>query len=96
MFETVLGLMRDGKTIGPAPKNPLQLAVLASEIASWTILTPVEKVLFAPVEVLAFVGGLFGYRARYPEYSGPEARDLKEATVVSTQAMSPQKRERRK
>lgn len=74
MFETLLGLMRDGKTIGPVPKDPLQAAVLAQEIASWTILTSVEKVLFAPVEVLAFVGGLFGYRARYPEYSGPKGQ----------------------
>lgn len=76
MFETVLGLMREGKTIGPVPKNPLQLAVLACEIASWTVLTPVEKVLFAPVAALAFVGELLGYRARYPEYSGPDGRVL--------------------
>lgn len=79
VFETVIGLMREGKTIGPVPKNPLQLAVLAREIASWTILTPVEKVLFAPVEALAFVGRILGYRTRYPEYSGPEARAEKAA-----------------
>jgi hypothetical protein len=29
--------------------------------------------LFAPVRLLAFFGRLFGYRARYPEYSGAEA-----------------------
>ena len=74
MFETLLGLMREGRTIGPLPRNPLQLAVLAREIGSWLVLTPVEKALFAPVVALAFVGGLFGYRARYPEYSGPDGK----------------------
>jgi quercetin dioxygenase-like cupin family protein len=74
MLETVLGLMRDGKTIGPIPRNPLQLAVLAREIGSWLVLTPVEKVLFAPVVLLAFVGSLLGYRARYPAYSGPDGQ----------------------
>ena len=66
MFETLLGLMRDGKTIGPIPRNPLQLAVLAQEIRSWVVLTPLGKVLFAPVALLAFVGRLLGYRAFYP------------------------------
>ncbi|HEX6708840.1 MAG TPA: cupin domain-containing protein [Rubrobacter sp.] len=72
MFETLLGLMREGKTIGPIPKNPLQAAVLVQEIASWVVLTPVEKALLAPVRALAFVGEILGYRARYPEYSGPD------------------------
>src|SRR5215210_2391321 len=74
MLETMLGLMRDGKTIGPIPKNPLQLAVLVREIGSWLVLTPVEKALFAPVALLAFIGSLLGYRARYPEYSGPDSQ----------------------
>jgi hypothetical protein len=74
-LETVLGLMRDGKTIGPIPRNPLQLAVLAREIGSWLVLTPVENVLFAPVVLLALVGSLLGYRARYLEYSGPNGQD---------------------
>jgi quercetin dioxygenase-like cupin family protein len=71
-FETLLGLSRDGKTIGPIPRNPLQIAVLADEIASWLVLRPVEKVLFAPVAALAFVGRLLGYRASYLKYSGPK------------------------
>src|SRR5215210_1016737 len=74
MLETMVGLMRDGKTIGPVPRNPLQLAVLAREIGSWLVLTPVEKALFAPLAALAFVGKLLGYRARYPEYSGPDGQ----------------------
>ena len=72
-LETLLGLARDGKTIGPIPRNPLQLAVLADEIASWLVLRPVEKVFFAPVAALAFVGRLLGYRASYLKYSGPNA-----------------------
>jgi hypothetical protein len=50
----------------------LQLAVLAQEIGSWLLLTPVEKALLAPVAALAFVGELLEYGARYPEYSGPD------------------------
>jgi mannose-6-phosphate isomerase-like protein (cupin superfamily) len=77
MLETVLGLMREGKTIGPIPRNPLQLAVLAREIGSWAhptgIPAPARKALFAPVALLASVGKKLGYRAGYPEYSGPEA-----------------------
>jgi hypothetical protein len=71
----MLGLARDGKSIGMIPKNPLQLAVLIDEVGSWLVLTPPVKVLLAPVALLAFVGKLLGYRARYPEYSGPDAAD---------------------
>src|ERR671920_932092 len=71
-FETLLGLAREGKTIGPIPRNPLQIAVLAEEVASWLVLRPVEKVLFAPVAALAVVGRLLGYRASYLKYSGPK------------------------
>jgi hypothetical protein len=78
LLETVLGLMREGKTIGPIPRNPLQLAVLAQEIGSWLVLTRVEKALLAPVAALAIVGEFLGYRARYPEYSveysGPDGQ----------------------
>ncbi len=73
LFETVLGLARESKTIrGVMPKNPLQLAVLAEEVASYVYLTPVQKVLFSPAAGLAFVGRLFGYRTWYPKYSGME------------------------
>lgn len=77
VFETWFGLARDGKTIRWLPKNPLQLAVLADEVGGWFYYTgvpkPVWKALFAPVALLAVIGRLLGYRARYPEYSGPEA-----------------------
>jgi len=81
VFETWFGLARDGKTVGWLPKNPLQLAVLADEVGGWFYYTgvpkPVWKALFAPVALLALIGRLLGYRARYPEYSGPEAEPVR-------------------
>ena len=78
MLETVLGLMRDGKTIRSIPRNPLQLAVLVGEIGRWAyspgLPMPVRKALFTPVFLLALVGRLLGYRVRYPEYSVQEAK----------------------
>ncbi len=72
LLETVLGLARDGKTIGGViPKNPLQLAVLAEEVRSYVYLTPAQKALFAPVAALAFAGRMLGYRTKYPKYSAP-------------------------
>ena len=77
VLETILGLMRDGKTIGSIPRNPLQLAVLVRETGSWAhspgLPAPARKALFAPVVLLALFGRLLGYRTRYPGYSGPEA-----------------------
>ena len=73
LLETALGLAREGKTIGGMiPKNPLQLAVLAQEFASYFYLTPVQWAMFSPVVALAFFGGLIGYRTKYPKYGGKE------------------------
>ena len=79
---TVFGLARDGKTVGGTiPRNPLQLVVLAHEFGSWGYFTgvpkPARRALFAPVRVLALFGGLLGYRASYPEYSGPDAQAIR-------------------
>ena len=76
-FETTWGLARDGKaTKAGVPKNPLQLVVLASEHKDEVYLTslpiPVQKALFAILDLLAPVGRLLGYRASYPQYSAPE------------------------
>ncbi len=67
LFETLFGLHRDGKNF----KNPLQAAVLASEHDTYLSGPPIwlQKPLIA---LLAAVGRLFGYRARYEKYSGPE------------------------
>jgi quercetin dioxygenase-like cupin family protein len=73
VLETLFGLARDGKTIGGlVPKNPLQLAVLASEVKddfySTGVPIPVQKALFALLRPLAFVGRRLGYGIRYPRY----------------------------
>ncbi len=74
LLETWVGLARDGKAIRGIPKNPLQLAVLVHEVGSWAYfvgpIMPVWKTFFALLRPLVFIGKLFGYRARYPEYSG--------------------------
>ena len=78
LLETWVGLARDGKAIRGIPRNPLQLAVIVHEVGSWVyfagLLKPVWKAFFALLTPLAVVGKLFGYRARYPEYSGPSIR----------------------
>jgi quercetin dioxygenase-like cupin family protein len=77
IFETFFGLARDGKTTKQGiPKNPLQLAVLADEMRGMfyysRVPVAVQEAFSALVAVVASVGRLLGYKARYPEYSGPE------------------------
>jgi hypothetical protein len=76
-FETYCGLGRDGKlTSQGIPKNPLQLAVLLDDMRGTFYSTrapvAVQEAFLALFGVLASVGRLLGYKARYPEYSGPE------------------------
>jgi mannose-6-phosphate isomerase-like protein (cupin superfamily) len=74
-FETFFGLQKEGK-INPNSglPNPLQWAVISREyedeiyLASPPLL--VQKVRFG---LLAQIGKLLGYKARYPAYSGAEA-----------------------
>jgi len=70
LFETIIGLHRDGKNF----KSPLQAAVLAREQDTYMAGPPIwlQKPLIA---LLAAVGRLFGYRARYEEYSGRNDSD---------------------
>ena len=67
LFETLFGLHRDGKNF----RHPLQSVVMASEHHTYLGGPPIwlQKPLIA---LLAAVGRLFGYRARYEKYSGPE------------------------
>src|SRR5215211_9080538 len=71
-FETVFGLQRDSKA---DPENGLpnllQLALIAREYEFYLARPPlfVQRVLFG---LLAPIGKLLGYKARYPEYSGEE------------------------
>jgi len=69
-YETAFGLARDGKTGPNGIPRPLQLAVLLAahpgEFCPAKVPIPVLNFL---VTVFAPIGRLFGYKARYPQYS---------------------------
>src|SRR5207244_8972357 len=69
-FETYFGLSRDGKLLPSGDMHLLQAAVLLSEVNDFIRITspPVvmQKFLFP---VLATIGRVRGYSARYPSYS---------------------------
>jgi quercetin dioxygenase-like cupin family protein len=73
-LETHFGLQKDGK-VNPKSGLPnlFQRAVIAREYEDEVYLTRpplfVQRALFG---LLAPIGRLLGYKARYPEYSGPE------------------------
>lgn len=71
-FETMWGLIADGKTNESGIPNLLQLVVILqayrNEFRSASPPYPVQRVLFS---VLVPIGWLRGYRARYARYSGP-------------------------
>jgi len=71
-FETFCGLARDGKTTKKGmPRNPLQFAVLAHEFRrEFALPSPVARAIARPLlVVLAGIGRLAGFRARYPAYA---------------------------
>jgi hypothetical protein len=89
ILETTFGLARDGKTTKQGiPKNPLQIAVLADESRGMFYATrvpiAVQDGFLALFALLASVGRLLGYRASYPEYSGPEEPPKREARRSAT------------
>jgi mannose-6-phosphate isomerase-like protein (cupin superfamily) len=73
-FETFFGLQKDGK-VNPNSglPNPLQWAVISREYEDELYLTSppllVQRVRFG---LLALIGKLLGYKARYPKYSAAE------------------------
>jgi len=73
LFETLWGLAIDGKTNNNGVPNLLQIAVLFREYDREFRLSkppyPFQKILFS---ILAPLGRLSGYRAKYEEYSEPE------------------------
>ncbi len=72
LFETIFGLFRDGKISADGRGNLLQDAVISRRHNSFLAGPPI--VAQRPVlAVLALVGRLFGFRARYERYSGPES-----------------------
>ncbi len=72
-FETMWGLDSDGKTDANGVPNLLQLAVILREYTDEFRATsppyPIQRILFA---LLAPIGRLLGYRARYARYSSTE------------------------
>lgn len=68
--ETIAGLAREGKINANGQPNLLQGAVVLNSLMPGSyaaaIPYPIQRVLFA---VLAGIGRLFGYRARYPRFS---------------------------
>ena len=72
LFETLFGLGRDGKTNEEGSPRLLQGAVMLEEFEDEYRLArpplPVQKTVLA---VLAPIGRLLGYRARYARYSEP-------------------------
>lgn len=73
-LETMWGLEGNGKTNANGVPNLLQLAVILrayrDEFRASSPPYPVQRVLFA---VLAPLGRLLGYRARYDQYSGKQS-----------------------
>lgn len=69
VLETMFGLARDGKANARGIPNLLQVAVLARFSDGYLPGPPiaVQRIAF---RILAFIGRLFGYRARYDRYSG--------------------------
>jgi hypothetical protein len=88
-LETTFGRARAGKSTKQGiPKNPLQIAVLADESRGMFYATrvpvAVQEVFLTLLGLLASVGRLLGYKARYPEYSGPEEPPQREYRRLAT------------
>ena len=72
MFETLFGLGRDGKTDEEGSPRLLQGAVRLEEYEdAYRLARPPLPVQKAMLAVLAPIGKLFGYRARYARYGEP-------------------------
>ena len=75
LYETLFGLIGDGKTNAHGIPNPLQLAVLLRDYVDVFVLaSPPPPVQRALVGLLAPLGRLLGYRGRYDRYSGRVVR----------------------
>lgn len=68
-WETIFGLAGDGKVNAQGLPNIWQLMVLATVADSYAAGAP-PALAKAIIAILAPIGRLLGYRARYPQYSG--------------------------
>ena len=72
-FETICSLARQGKVDKRGRPSPLRAAVIARELGQEDYLVGIPIVLQkVAITLLALLGRLLGYKARDPEYSGPE------------------------
>jgi len=70
-FETVFGLARDGKVGKNGVPNLLHAAVIVRDLGEkGGVPGPPMFLQQAGISVLAAIGRLFGYKARYDTYSG--------------------------
>ena len=83
-FETVYGLAVDGKMKETSIPNLFQLAVIFRAFNDEVhLIKPsriVQKIVFG---ILAPLGRLLGYQARYERYSGPEVRGIRAPPSLS-------------
>lgn len=71
-FETVFGLARDGKVGARGVPNPLHAAVIVRGLGEKAGFPGVPMIIQeVGLTVLAAIGRLLGYRARYERYSRP-------------------------
>ena len=76
-FETYFGLARDGKVNNKGLPNPLQMMVLARAYhREMQLPRRQQRVLYPLTFLLAPIGRLLGYRARYDRYSSPSVADV--------------------
>jgi quercetin dioxygenase-like cupin family protein len=76
VFETLFGLAADGKVNAKGLPNPLHMMVLARAYRREVQAAPPMGWIVGPLSiVLAPVGRLLGFRARYDRYSGPLLTD---------------------
>lgn len=72
MFETFFGLAKDGKVGKNDLRDKLHLLVLAREYRREMQLPPDQQRVVGPLAtIVAPIARVFGFRARYDQYSGP-------------------------
>jgi mannose-6-phosphate isomerase-like protein (cupin superfamily) len=81
-FETVYGLAADGKMKGTSIPDLFQSAIIFRAFNDEFHLTKPSRIVQSILlGILAPIGRLLGYQARYEKYSGPEVRGDKSASI---------------
>ncbi len=81
-LETICGLAADGEMKGTRIPNLFQLAVIFQTFnKELHLMKPHRVVQKIAIAILAPIGRILGYQARYEKYSGPEAREDMTASI---------------